>query len=337
MNRPLKVAINGLGRIGRLMLRQMWDNPAFEFVAICSRSEAATYAYLIEYDSVYGRWNHSVTLDKDAFVIDGKRIPFVESANSAALPWSEFQPDLVIDSSGKYKTHSEASQHLAAGARYVVVTAPVEDADAMLVMGVNDNSFDPEAHKVISAASCTSICSALTVKVLEESFGIERGFINTVHAVTSDQSIHDGSHKDPRRARAAFASIIPTSTGVTKTMGRLFPNLAGAFSGISFRVPVLVPSIVSMEVELKREVGKEEVNDAFRQAARDSLLGHLDVSELPLVSADFKGNEHGAIVDLLSTDVVKGNLANIVVWYDNEWGYAHQVSKLIEKIATKIE
>lgn len=336
MKRPVRLAINGLGRIGRVFLRIAWNNPAFEIVGANSRSDLPTYAHLIKYDSIYGVWREEVSARGNKLVINGKAIPFYQEVEGDELPWKKFRADLVLDATGKFKKRAEAEAHIRAGAKYVVVTAPGHDLEATLIYGVNEKSFDPKAHHVISAASCTSICSALTVKVLDEVFSIERGFINTVHAFTSDQSLQDSSHKDPRRARAATQSIIPTSTGVTKTIDKFFPNLKAKISGLSLRVPVIDPSVLCLTAVLKKKTSAEEVNKAFTKASKGSLKDNLAVSDLPLVSRDYQGNPMGATIDMLSTEVVDGRLVNVVAWYDNEWGYVSQMTKLLEFIAGKI-
>ncbi len=336
MNKPIKIAINGLGRVGRIFLRIAWGNPKFEIVAANSRSDLPIYAHLLKYDSVYGIWDREVKVQRGNLVIDAKVIKFFKEPESSRLPWKKIKPDLVVEATGKYKNIEEAVKHFEAGARYTVITAPIDGPGKILVYGVNEQMFDPTEDKIVSAASCTSVCSALVVKVLQENFGIVRGFINTVHAFTSDQSLHDGSHKDFRRARAATNSIIPTSTGVTKTIDRLFPALKGRMSGIAYRVPVIVPSVLSFTAELKKEATNEAINEAFSKASRNSLKGHLAVSNLPLVSRDHQQMTYGAIIDLLSTEVVDGKLLNVVAWYDNEWGYVSQVVKLLEYLAKKI-
>ena len=336
MKKPLKIAINGLGRIGRVFLRIAWGDPNFEIVAANSRSELSLYAHLLKYDSVYGIWDKDVKFAGDNLVIDGKKVRFFQEKKADQLPWGMVKPELVIEASGKYRNIEEAKKHLETGAKYVLITAPVDGPGTTLVRGINEQSFDPKKDRVMSAASCTSICSSLVVKVLEESFGIEHGFINTVHAFTQDQNLQDGSHKDLRRARAASMSIIPTSTGVTKTIDRLFPGLKSKMSGLAYRVPIPDPSVLSITASLKTSVTAEAVNQAFEKAAAGALNGHLAVSSEPLVSVDYKQNPFGATVDLLSTDVVDGKLANIVAWYDNEWGYVTQVVSLLEYLASRI-
>ena len=337
MNKPIRLAINGLGRIGRVFLRIAWNNPAFNIVAANSRSDLATYAHLLKYDSTYGIWDKDVKVKSKNLVIEGKAIPFIQETDNADLPWKKFKVDLVLDATGKHKNRAEAAAHIKSGARYVVVSAPGHDLEATLVYGVNHKTFDQKKHQIISGASCTSICSSLVVKVLEEKFGIERGFINTVHAFTSDQSLVDNSHKDLRRARAASQSIIPSTTGVTQTIGKMFPSLKGKISGMSFRVPVLDPSILAFSAQLKKRVTAKAVNQAFISASKGNLKGMLAISDLPLVSRDYQGNPFGATIDLLSTEVVDGYLVNVLAWYDNEWGYVSQLTSLLEHIAAEIQ
>jgi glyceraldehyde 3-phosphate dehydrogenase len=336
MKTPLRIAINGLGRIGRMFIRIAWDNPALEIVGANSSSDISAYAHLLKYDSLYGTWNKEVSCDKDAIYIDGKKIPVFQVTDKEKLPWGALSPDIVLEASGKYRARADAAMHVKAGAKRVLVTAPMDDADITLVDGINSDQFDPSLHTIISAASCTSVCSSLVLDVLLKQFGIARGFITTVHAVTGDQNLNDGAHKDLRRARAATESIIPTSTGVTRTVGMLFPPLAGKVSGISLRVPITVPSIISMNVDLEKDATPEELNAAFSAAAAGPLKGHLGVSNLPLVSVDFKQNAHGSIVDLLETAVVDKRLANILSWYDNEWGYTSQVALLLQHMGSVI-
>lgn len=337
MNKPLKIAINGLGRIGRVFLRTAWDNPNFEIAAANSRSDLAVYAHLIKHDSVYGTWDKEIKIKSGNLVIGGRTLQFLQEEEARKLPWKKLGIDFVVDATGKYREAKEAQSHFKAGAKFVLITAPVDGhAGKTLVYGVNHQSFDPKADRIISAASCTSICSALTIKAISEKFGIESGFINTVHALTQDQILHDGSHKDLRRARSAIASIIPTTTGVTRTLDKLFPNLHSKISGLSYRVPVPVPSVLSFTVMLSKSATAESLNQAFITAARRELKGLLDVSSEPLVSIDFKQNSHGAIIDLPATQVVDSRLANIVSWYDNEWGYVSQVTKLLEYLTKKI-
>ena len=330
-----KIAINGLGRIGRVFLRLAHGNPNFEIAAVSSRSGLETYAHLLKYDSTYGIWDKDIKVKNNKLVIDGVAIPFVQD-KEGKHPWKKMKIDLVFESTGAYTKKEQGAKHLENGARLVVTSAPMDDADETFVYAVNHKKFNPDEHKVVSAASCTTVCSMLCTKVLEENFGIKQGFINTVHAFTSDQSILDGTHKDLRRARTAYSSIIPTSTGVSKTVGKVYPNLKGKISALSLRVPVLNPSVIVYTVELRKQTTKEAVNKAFVKAANGELKKHLAVSDLPLVSSDFRGNKNGAIVDLLSTDVVNGNMLNLIAWYDNEMGYVQQALYLVEYLAKRI-
>lgn len=334
--RKTRIAINGLGRIGRIFLRLAHRSVHFEIAAVSSRSGLETYAHLLKYDSTYGIWDQEISAQKNSLVIGKQKIPFVQD-REGNHPWKKMKIDVVVDATGVYTNKEQALKHLEKGVGYMVCTAPMDDADETFVYGVNHKNFLPAEHKIISAASCTTVCSTLTTKVLEENFGINKGFINTVHAFTSDQSLLDGTHKDLRRARTASQSIIPTSTGVSKTITKIYPHLMGKISALSLRVPVLNPSVIVYTVELKNKTTIEAVNKAFIKAAAGELKNHLAVSSLPLVSVDFRGNKNGAVVDLLSTDLVNGNLLNLIVWYDNEMGYVQQAVYLIEYLAAQIE
>lgn len=333
--KKIRIALNGLGRIGRVFLRIAYNNPHFEIVAAHSRGPADMYAHLLKYDSTYGTWDKEVSAKKNRLIIDGVEIPYVQ-AEGEHLPWKKVGVDFVLDATGKFTKRADAQKHLDAGARYVMASAPMDDADETFVFGANQEKFNPAEHKIISGGSCTTICSTLTVKVLEETFGIKQAYINTVHAVTNDQMLLDSSHKDLRRARSATQSIIPTSTGVSKTIAKLYPQLAGKISAISLRVPVMNPSVVVLTAELKKSTNTAALKKAFEKAAQGGLKRHLATSNLPLVSIDFRGNPHGAIVDLFSTEVVNGNLVNVLAWYDNEWGYVQQMVYLLEYLAKKI-
>jgi glyceraldehyde 3-phosphate dehydrogenase len=334
--KKLTIAVNGLGRIGRIFLRLAWDNPLFNIVAANSRSDLEGYAHLLKYDSVYGMWNKTVVVKGSKLLINDKALTFYQEKDASGLPWKSIKPDLVVEASGKYRDLKGAEEHIRAGAKYVLITAPVDGPGQVLVYGVNHKQFDSKQHEIISAASCTSVCSALTLKVLEERFGIESGFLTTIHAITSDQKLQDSSHKDLRRARAASHSIIPTSSGVVKTIDKIFPKLAKHLDGMSYRVPVVVPSVLNATLQLRKEVTVEAINSVFEKASKGVLKGLLDVNNLPLVSADYIGNPHGATIDMLSTKVVRGKTVNIVAWYDNEWGYVSQVVKLIEALKKEI-
>ena len=334
-SKRIKIALNGLGRIGRVFLRIAHDNPHFEIVAANSKSPLETYVHLIKYDSAYGTWDTDVSQKRNKLVIGDLEIPYFQ-ADDGEWPWKKIGVDVVIDATGKYTKRVESQKHLDAGAKYVVATAPMDDADETLVFALNHDKFDPQNHRIVSAGSCTTVCSSLVAKVLEENFGIRKGFINTVHAVTGDQMLLDSSHKDLRRARAAMQSIIPTSTGVSKTITKIYPHLKGKISALSLRVPVLNPSVVVFTCRLANKTTTEGVNKAFIKASQNGLKNHLAVSNLPLVSSDFRGNPHGAIVDLPTTEVVDTNFLNLLAWYDNEWGYVQQMVYLLEYMARKV-
>jgi glyceraldehyde 3-phosphate dehydrogenase len=333
--KKIRIALNGLGRIGRVFLRIAHDNPHFQIVAAHSRGEADAYAHLLKYDSTYGVWEKSVKAGENFLEIDGKKIPYFQ-VKGDTLPWRDIGVDFVLDATGRFTKRKEAEKHLLAGAKYVMASAPMDDADETFVFGANHQKFEPQKHKIISGGSCTTVCATLAMKVLEENFGVNRAFINTVHAVTGDQTLVDSFHKDLRRARSAVESIIPTTTGVSKTIVKIYPQLRGKISGLSLRVPVLNPSLAVLTVNLKKQATVAELNEAFERAAAGELKNSLAVSQLPLVSIDFRGNSHGAVVDLYSTDVVDGNMANILAWYDNEWGYVRQMVYLLEYLAKRI-
>ena len=262
-----RIALNGLGRIGRVFLRIASNNPNFEIAVAHSRGEASVYAHLLKYDSAYGTWKKEVKAGENYIKIDNLRIPYLQ-AEGDSLPWKKFGIDFVLDATGKFTKRHDAEKHLLAGAKYVMASAPMDDADETFVFGANNLKFDPAVHKIISGGSCTTVCSALTMKVLEENFGVKQGFINTVHAVTGDQSMIDASHKDLRRARSAIESIVPTTTGVSKTIVKIYPHLKGKISAMSLRVPVVNPSLVVLTAILKKRTTIGEVNRAFERAAR---------------------------------------------------------------------
>ncbi len=334
-NKKPRIALNGLGRIGRIFLRQAWNNPHFEIVALHSRSGLEMYVHLLKYDSNYGIWDKEVSVKGNNLVINGKKFPFVAESKES-LPWKKMKIDMVVDATGRYTEKAGAMKHIESGAGLMVCTAPMEDPDETFVFKGNHQTFNPAKHKIVSAGSCTTVCSTLTLKVLEESFGIKQAFINTVHAFTGDQMLLDGSHKDLRRARAATQSIIPTSSGVSKTIVGLYPHLKGKVSALALRVPVPDPSIVVLTAELKKPVNMQKIKAAFEKAAKGELKNHLAVNNLPLVSIDFKGNPHGATVDLYSSTVVNDHFVNVLAWYDNEWGYVHQTIYLLEYLAKRI-
>jgi glyceraldehyde 3-phosphate dehydrogenase len=333
-SRKTRIALNGLGHIGRIFLRQAYNNSNFEVVALHSRSGLDMYAHLLKYDSTYGVWDKEIKVSGRNLIIDGKKFPFV--SDDGGLPWKKLKVDVVVDATGRYTKKKDALVHLQQGAGFMVCTAPMEDPDETFVYAANHKNFNPKAHKIISAGSCTTVCSTLTLKVLEESFGISNAFINTVHAFTGDQMLLDGSHKDWRRARGATQSIIPTNSGVSQTITGLYPHLKSKISALALRVPVPDPSVVALTAQLKKSVDPKKLKSAFEKAAKGELKNHLEVSNLPLVSIDFKQNPHGAIVDLYSSSVVNSHFVNVLSWYDNEWGYVRQTVYLMEYLAKRV-
>ncbi|MFZ5816456.1 MAG: glyceraldehyde-3-phosphate dehydrogenase [Bacillota bacterium] len=327
------VAINGFGRIGRMVCRRALSNPHLNLVAINASYDAKTLAHLLKYDTVHGRYPGEVRAEEDALVIDGHRIQLVAQREAAKLPWRELGVDIVVEATGKYKEREKAAQHIAAGARKVIITTATKDADVTIVIGVNDDQYDPARHEVIAAASCTTNCLAPFAKVLHETFGIESGLMTTVHAYTNDQNMLDNPHKDLRRARSATASIIPTTTGAARAVAQVLPELKGKLNGFALRVPTPDVSVVDLVARLSRPVTRDEVNAALREAAEGKLQGILGYCEEELVSADFTGDERSAIIDAASTMVGPDNMVKVIAWYDNEWGYSCRVVDLAALVA----
>jgi glyceraldehyde 3-phosphate dehydrogenase len=338
----VRVGINGFGRIGRLVLRVMAQRPGeFEILAINDLSDPATLAQLLKYDSVHGRFAGSVEVSNNALIINGREVKVLSERAPAKLPWRDLNVDVALESTGVFtKRQSEKGgygDHLTAGARKVVLSAPAKDEpDLTVVLGVNDDRLSA-THTCISNASCTTNCLAPVAKVLHDSFGIVEGLMTTVHAYTNDQHVSDLVHKDPRRARAAAINIIPTTTGAARAVGKVIPDLAGKLNGFALRVPVANGSAVDLVVTLKKPVTSEQINAELKTAAEGKLKGILEYSEDPLVSSDIIGNPHSSIVDGLSTMTMPangGNMVKVVSWYDNEWGYAARTADLIAKFAT---
>lgn len=331
----VKIAINGFGRIGRNVFRIVQENPNITVVGINDLTDPKTLAHLLKYDSVHGKFNGTIEVDGNAIVVNGTKINIYSERNPSELPWSELGIDVAIESTGVFtKATSERGgylSHIDAGAKKVILTVPAKDDIHTMVLGVNDETYD-ESVKAWSNASCTTNCLAPIAKVLNDSFGIEKGFMNTVHAYTNDQSILDLPHSDLRRARAAGLSIIPTSTGAARAVSLVIPELKGKLDGMAMRIPTPDGSVVDLVAELRRDVTKEEVNAALKSAAIGPMKGVLEYSEEPLVSVDVIGNPHSSIVDGLST-MANGNLVKIVSWYDNEYGYSNRVVDLVEKIS----
>ncbi len=325
-----KVGINGFGRIGRLVFRAMEKDPDLEIVAVNDPGSITALAHLLKYDSIHGRVYDEVTIEDDTIVVDGHRVKILSSRNPSELPWGELGVELVIESTGAFTDATKAAQNIEAGAKKVLITAPAKNEDITIVMGVNDNLYDPEKHNIVSNASCTTNCLAPFAKVLMDSFGIKRGFMNTIHSYTNDQRILDVSHKDLRRARAANLSMIPTTTGAARAVALVLPELKGKLDGFATRVPTPDGSMVDLTVELEREVTIEEVNAAIKAASEGALKGILAYVEDPIVSSDIIGDSHSSLFDSQLTMVLggKGNLVKCVSWYDNEWGYSNRVKDL---------
>lgn len=339
LSHRMRVAINGFGRVGRVFTRVAWGNPNIEIVAINSRSDADMYAHLLKYDSIYGPWEQVVSFEgNEALVIDGKRVPLHHENELENAPWGNYDVDVVLESTGVFKNRAASEKHLAAGAKHVVISAPTKDEDITLLYGINDALFDPTKHKIISAASCTTTCLASVVQVLQGTLGIKHGTVITTHAYTNDQHLVDNPHKDKsfRRSRAAGISIVPTSTGAAKAIGKVIPELAGKLDGNALRVPVTVPSIISFVAEVKKKTDAETINTLFREAAKGAP-DRIATSDIGLVSVDYIRSPYAATVDTLSTLVTGGTQVFIQAWYDNEWGYVTQMVKLIEEMGGKMK
>lgn len=328
-----RIAINGFGRIGRMVFRKAILDNSLEVVAVNASYPAETLAHLIKYDTNHGKFEGEVIAEDNALIVNGKRVELLSNRNPEELPWKEYGIDIVIEATGKFNSRDKASLHLNAGAKKVILTAPGKNEDVTIVMGVNESVLDIDKHDVISNASCTTNCLAPVAKVLDEEFGILNGLMTTVHAYTNDQKNIDNPHKDLRRARACAASIIPTSTGAAKALSLVLPGLKGKLHGMSLRVPTSNVSLVDLVVDLKREVTIDEINRAFETAAKGSLKGVLDITDEPLVSVDFNTNEHSAVIDGLSTMVIGANKVKVLAWYDNEWGYSCRVVDLTKYVA----
>jgi glyceraldehyde 3-phosphate dehydrogenase len=326
------VAINGFGRIGRLVVRSARAADDVQIVAVNDLTDAKTLAHLLKYDSVHGIFPAEVVAKGEEIAVDGQTVRALAMKDPARLPWKELEVDVVVEATGVFRDRASTSKHLDAGARKVIITAPAKDPDVTLVLGVNEQAYDPARHHVISNASCTTNCLAPVAKVLLDEFGMKRGFASTVHAYTNDQPIHDFPHKDLRRARAGALSMIPTTTGAATAVGLVLPQLKGKLAGLAIRVPTANVSVVDLVADLEWLTTVDAVNAAFRKAAAGALKGILDVTDEPLVSVDFNGNPHSAIVDLPSTAVVEANLVKILAWYDNEWGYACRVRDLVRYV-----
>ncbi len=330
-----KIGINGFGRIGREVFRVAFSNPAVEVVAVNDLTDAPTLAHLLKYDSVHGIFPFDVAAEGDCIVVDGKKVRVLAQTDPAKLPWGELGVEIVVESTGRFTEGPRAAAHLAAGARKVIISAPAKQEDITIVMGVNEDKYDPAQHNIISNASCTTNCLAPFTKVLLEKFGIESGLMTTVHSYTNDQRILDLPHKDLRRARSAACSIIPTTTGAAKAVALVLPELKGKLNGFAMRVPTPNVSITDLTVLLATDTTAAEINAALKEAAEGKLKGIMGYNELPLVSRDYNGCPLSSIVDGLSTMMVGPRMAKVVSWYDNEWGYSNRVVDLACYIAAQ--
>ena len=327
-----KIGINGFGRIGRQVFRIMAERGGFDVVGVNDLTDAPTLAHLLKYDSVHGRFDADVKADGGDIVVDGDRFKVMAEKDPAKLPWKDLGAEVVIESTGKFRDRENASKHLAAGARRVLISAPGKDPDWTVVLGVNGDDYDPEKHFIISNASCTTNCLAPVAKVLLDDFGIESGIMTTIHAYTSDQRLLDYPHKDLRRARAAAVSMIPTTTGAAKAIGDVIPELKGKLDGFAVRVPTPNVSLVDLTVVVEKDADAAAVNDAMRAAAAGPMKGILEVSDEPLVSIDYNHTPASATVDVALTKVINKRLVKVVAWYDNEWGYSARLVDLAAKV-----
>jgi glyceraldehyde 3-phosphate dehydrogenase len=330
---PVRVGINGFGRIGRNVFRAGQAADAdIEWVAVNDITDNATLAHLLQYDTAYGRYPGTVEATDEGIVVDGTLVRVLAERDPANLPWADLGVDVVLESTGLFTKRDDAAKHLDAGAKKVVISAPGTNADITIVLGVNDDAYDPERHHVISNASCTTNCLAPPAKVANDTVGIKHGLMTTIHAYTSDQRLQDAPHKDLRRARAAAQNLIPTSSGAAKAVGLVLPELNGKLTGFAIRAPVITGSVVDLTFEAERNTSVEELNDAFRSAAEGGLQGILRYTEAPLVSSDIVADPHSSILDGELTQVIDGTLVKLVAWYDNEWGYSNRCVDVLQKV-----
>jgi len=331
----IKVGINGFGRIGRNIMRAALGSNDIDFVAVNDLTSAATLAHLLKYDSILGNLKASITAEGDKITVDGDTFQVLSVKDPAQLPWKDLGVDVVFESTGLFTDRDSAAKHLAAGAKKVIITAPAKKPDFSVVLGVNQDKYDPKTHHIISNASCTTNCLAPLAKVLHEQFGLRKGWMTTVHSYTNDQQLLDLPHKDLRRARAAALSIIPTTTGAATAVGEVLPELKGRLDGISMRVPTPNVSCVDLAAILDKKTTGDEVNAAFKAAADGPLKGIMEYVTAPLVSIDFRGNPHSSIIDAAYTKVMDGDFVKVLAWYDNEWGYSNRCVDLLRLLVTK--
>ena len=330
----VKVGINGFGRIGRNFFRAAYKDPSLQIVAVNDITDAKTLAHLLKYDSVHGRFEASVEVKENAIVVNGKEVQVLACKDAADLPWGKLGVEIVIESTGRYTDRDGAGKHIAAGAKRVIISAPAKGEDATFVMGVNEKTFDPAKHFILSNASCTTNCLAPVAKVLLDTFGIERGLMTTIHAYTNDQKILDLPHKDLRRARAAGMSMIPTTTGAAKAVSLVIPELKGKLDGMAIRVPTPNVSVVDLTAELSKSATAEEINAAMKKASEGPMKGILQYVDEPLVSIDFNHDPASSSFDALSTKVIGGKMVKVLSWYDNEWGYSCRLVDLAKYVST---
>ena len=332
-----RIGINGFGRIGRQTLKAMLERHPrdLEVVALNDITDTRTNAHLLKYDSTYGHFPGEVEATADTLIVNGHKVKVISHRDPGQIPWGDLGVELVIESTGLFTDAEKAAAHLRAGAKKVIISAPAKGEDLTMVLGVNDDMYDPAKHNIISNASCTTNCLAPAAKVLNDTFGIERGLMNTIHSYTNDQRILDQVHKDLRRARTAGSNIIPTTTGAARALSLVIPELKGRFDGMSLRVPTVTVSVVDFVANVRKEATKESINDAYKEAAAGSLNGILGVTEEPLVSMDFRGDPRSSIIDGLSTMVTGGNMVKVIAWYDNEWGYSCRCADLANFIGQK--
>ena len=331
----VKVGINGFGRIGRNIMRAALGSSDIDFVAVNDLTNAATLAHLLKYDSVLGNLDADVKAGSESISVAGEEFKVLSVKDPAQLPWKDLGVEVVFEGTGLFTSRDAASKHLAAGAKKVIITAPAKGPDITVVLGVNEDTYDPRAHHIVSNASCTTNCLAPVAKVVHERFGIRKGWMTTVHSYTNDQNLLDLPHKDLRRARAAAMSIIPTTTGAATAVGEVLPDLKGKLDGFAMRVPTPNVSVVDLNAVLNRTATGEEVNNALREAAQGRLKGILDVTNVPLVSIDFRGNPHSSIVDAPYTKVLDGDFVKLLAWYDNEWGYSMRCVDLLRTMVAR--
>ncbi len=332
---PVRVGINGFGRIGRQVLKAIvgeYDD-TLQVVAVNDLTSPETLAHLLKYDSTYGRYDYEVRVTDSTITVGDQEIKIVSERNPANLPWAELAVDLVIESTGFFTNAADARAHLAAGAKKVIITAPAKNEDITVVLGVNEQQYNPQEHHIISNASCTTNCLAPVAKVVQDTYGIRRGLVTTVHSYTNDQVTLDGPHKDLRRARGAAQNIVPTTTGAARALALVIPELKGKFDGLALRVPTPTVSIIDFVAEVEKPTTVDELNATFRAAAEGDLAGILGYTDEPLVSTDFRGESESAVIDSLSTMVMEGTMVKVIAWYDNEWGYSCRVADLANMVA----